>query len=81
MVIAAFDRTPPQNQDAEKAVLAAMMLDKDAIYEVIQIINQKDFYWETHGIIFQAIIELAEKGSPIKKRWKLRKNRWSWLHC
>lgn len=65
MEVSAFERIPPQNQDAEQAVLAAMMLDKDAIYEAIQIIKEKDFYRETHGILFQTIVELAEQGNPI----------------
>ncbi|MFZ7102945.1 MAG: replicative DNA helicase [Peptococcaceae bacterium] len=60
-----FERIPPQNQDAEQAVLAAMMLDRDAIYEVIQILNERDFYREAHGILYQTIVDLTEKGNPV----------------
>src|SRR5690554_5028190 len=60
-----FDRIPPQNQEAEQAVLAAMMLDKDAIYEAIQIVKESDFYKEGHSILFQTIVELTEKGNPV----------------
>jgi replicative DNA helicase len=72
-----FDRTPPQNQEAEQAVLAAMMLDRDAIYEALQILKESDFYREGHRILFQTIVELAEKGEPVDLitiTEKLRKN-------
>ncbi|SMB87718.1 primary replicative DNA helicase [Desulfonispora thiosulfatigenes DSM 11270] len=62
---AAFERIPPQNLEAERAVLASMMLEKDAIYEAIQMIKPKDFYKEAHSIIFSAIIDLTEKGEPV----------------
>ncbi|NLT94009.1 MAG: replicative DNA helicase [Clostridia bacterium] len=60
-----FERIPPQNQEAEQAVLAAMMLDKDAVYEVIEILKDNDFYKEAHGILFQTITQLVEKGEPV----------------
>jgi len=65
MEVSVFDRTPPQNQEAEQAVLAAMMLDKDAVYEAVQIVKERDFYRESHGILFRTIVELAEKGDPV----------------
>lgn len=60
-----FERIPPQNQEAEQAVLAAMMLDKDAVYEAIQILKDGDFYKEAHGILFHTIVNLVEKGEPV----------------
>lgn len=65
MDISVFERTPPKNLEAEQAVLAAMMLERDAIYEAIQIIKDTDFYKEGHAILFRAIVELAEKGEPV----------------
>jgi len=62
---AILDRIPPHNLDAEQAVLAAMMLDKDAIYEIVPILKEKDFYKEAHGIIYRTIVDLAEQGEPV----------------
>lgn len=65
MELSAFDRIPPQNLEAEQAVLAAMMLDKDATYEVITILKPEDFYKESHGILFKSITQLVEQGNPV----------------
>ncbi|MFZ5945000.1 MAG: replicative DNA helicase [Bacillota bacterium] len=62
---AVFDRMPPQNQEAEQAVLAAMMLERDAIYEAVQILKDEDFYRDSHGILYRTIVQLAEKGDPV----------------
>lgn len=61
----AFERIPPQNLEAEQAVLASMMLDKDAIYEVVQFLKPHDFYKERNGIIYEAIVNLTEQGEPV----------------
>jgi len=77
MELLGFDRIPPQSQEAEQAVIAAMMLDRDAIYEAVQIIKENDFYRESHGILFQTIVELVDKGNPVDLitiTEKLRKN-------
>lgn len=58
-------RVPPQNIDAEKSVLGALMLDKDAIINVANLIRQGDFYKDDHNLIFEAMIELYEKNEPI----------------
>ncbi len=60
-----FDRIPPQNLEAEQAVLGAILLDKDAIITVMEIIEAEDFYRTAHQRIYQAIIVLMEKGEPI----------------
>ncbi|NLW24219.1 MAG: replicative DNA helicase [Clostridia bacterium] len=60
-----LDRIPPHNLDAEQAVLAAMMLDKDAIYEIVPLLKEKDFYKEAHGILYRTIVDLAEQGEPV----------------
>ncbi len=58
-------RIPPHNLDAEQSVLGALMLDRDAIVAIADIINPEDFYKSTHGIIYSAILELYEKNEPI----------------
>ena len=59
-------KLPPQAVDIEEAVLGALMLEKDAIYDVIEIINKPEcFYKEAHAKIFQAIIDLSVREEPI----------------
>ncbi|MFA5961074.1 MAG: replicative DNA helicase [Parcubacteria group bacterium] len=58
-------KMPPQNIDAEKSVLGALMLDKDAIIRVANLIRQGDFYKDIHNIIFETMLDLYEKREPI----------------
>lgn len=58
-------KLPPQNIDAEKSVLGALMLDKDAIIRVANLIRQGDFYKDIHNIIFETMLDLYEKREPI----------------
>lgn len=58
-------KLPPQDIEAERSVLGALMLDKNAIIQVADLINADDFYSPAHGKIFEAIIELFEKNEPI----------------
>ncbi len=59
-----FNRVPPQDLDAEKSVLGAMMLSKDAIGEVVSPLSPEDFYAAKHGVIFSAIRDLFARGEP-----------------
>ncbi len=59
-----FDRVPPQDRDAEQSVLGGMLLSKDAITEVIETLEGKDFYVPAHETIFHAILDLFAKGEP-----------------
>jgi len=58
------ERVPPQAVEVEAAVLGAMLLDQDAISQVIDIIDDTDFYRDAHRKIFQAIISLFERNEP-----------------
>ncbi len=58
-------RVPPQNIDAERSVLGALMLDKDAVIKVANLIRLGDFYKDDHNLIYEAMIELYEKREPI----------------
>ncbi len=60
-----FDRIPPQNIEAEQAVLGSLMLDKDAIIKISDILQSNDFYRDVHKTIFETIIELFERREPI----------------
>lgn len=58
-------KVPPQNIDAERSVLGALMLDKDAIIKVANLIRLGDFYRDDHNVIYEAMIELYEQREPI----------------
>lgn len=58
-------RMPPQNTDAELAVLGAILLDPDAIIKVADELEAADFYDQRHQIIYDAIIQLFTKRMPI----------------
>lgn len=55
-MIILIDRVPPQNIEAEQAVLGAMLISKEAIAESAQILNPQDFYREAHRIVFEAML-------------------------
>ena len=59
-----FERTPPQDIPAEQSVLGGMLLSKDAIAEVIEVIKAVDFYKPAHEAVFGAILELYGRGEP-----------------
>lgn len=46
-------RVPPQNIEAEQAVLGAMLIDKEAIIQVSEILTNIDFYREAHRVILK----------------------------
>jgi len=58
-------KLPPQNIEAERSVLGALMLDKDAIIKVANLVRLGDFYKDDHNLIYEAMIELYEKREPI----------------
>src|SRR5688572_15352731 len=59
-----FDRTPPQDIAAEQCVLGGMMLSKDAIADVVEILRPGDFYRPAHTVIFEAVLDLYSRGEP-----------------
>ncbi len=58
-------KVPPQATDLEEAVLGAIMLEKDALTQVIDILKPEVFYKESHHIIFSAITRLFGKSEPV----------------
>jgi len=59
-----FGRTPPHDLAAEQCVVGGMMLSKDAIADVIEIIQPADHYRPAHQIIHEVILELYGRGEP-----------------
>ncbi len=58
-------RLPPQNIEAEQSVLGSMLIDKEAMVEVAEMLAGDDFYREAHQHIFHSILALADKGEPV----------------
>jgi replicative DNA helicase len=60
-----IDRLPPQNLDAEQAVLGSILIDRDAIIEVADFLHTEDFYRQAHARIFATMLTLFEHREPI----------------
>ncbi len=58
------DRTPPQDMAAEQSVLGAMLISKDSIADVAEVLRGVDFYRPSHELIHDAIIDLYGRGEP-----------------
>lgn len=56
---------PPQDFEAEQCVIGSLLLDNEAVFEVIDIIDETCFYGEIHKIIFSSIKALSERNEPI----------------
>lgn len=56
---------PPQNLEAEVSVLGSILLEKDAITRIADILKSDDFYSDAHKIIYESMIDLYEKHQPI----------------
>jgi replicative DNA helicase len=61
-----FERLPPQNVEAEMAVLGAMLIGgRAAIERATEQLQKDDFYRDAHGRIFEGMVALAEKDEPV----------------
>jgi replicative DNA helicase len=60
-----FIKVPPHNLDAEQAILGGILLNNDAIIQVLDIIRPDDFYREANAALFECVRRLFEKGEPI----------------
>ncbi len=56
---------PPQNLEAEESFLGSLMIDKDAIIKVADMVNEKDFYRENNRLVFETMKELYGRQEPI----------------
>ena len=62
---AVIKRILPHSQEAEQAVIGAMLMNKDAITTASEIISGEDFYQNAYGILFDAMVELFQMGHPV----------------
>ena len=58
-------RTPPQDVEAEISVLGSLMLDKDAVYRVADVLSAHDFYKPGHRDIYEAMLDLCSRREPV----------------
>jgi len=58
-------KMPPQNLEAEQSVLGSLLIDKDAITKIADIVRPDDFYKDIHGILFETMTDLYEQREPI----------------
>ncbi|HEY8666578.1 MAG TPA: replicative DNA helicase [Tepidisphaeraceae bacterium] len=60
-----FDRLPPHSIEAEMCLIASMMLDKEMIGQVVQIVDRDAFFQADHQILFDILVKLYEQNRPI----------------
>lgn len=65
MDLGSLGRIPPQNIEAEQSVIGSILLDKEVLSNVTEIISSHDFYREDHKEIYEAIMDLYERAEPI----------------
>ncbi len=58
-------KVPPQNLEAERAVLGAILMDNETVYTVMEILEPPAFYQPSHRLIFSTMLDLSERGEPI----------------
>jgi len=63
--LTATNKIPPQNIDAERALLGSVMTRPDVIYDVVDVVSGKSFYSDRHKIIYETMLELFSKNQPI----------------
>ncbi|MDK3255173.1 replicative DNA helicase [Blastococcus capsensis] len=59
-----YDRQPPQDVAAEQSVLGGMLLSKDAIADVVEVLHGNDFYRPAHQVVFDCVLDLYGRGEP-----------------
>ena len=65
MRVMPLERVPPQSTEAEQGVLGSMLLERDAIARVVEMIRGDDFYREAHRRIYETMVDLFERGEPV----------------
>ena len=59
------EKIPPQDIEAEQAILGSMLTDQDAVVDSIEILKPEDFYRGDHKYIYEAMVNLYNRGEPI----------------
>jgi replicative DNA helicase len=56
---------PPHNKEAEQSVIGSILIDKEAIIKIVDLIEPSDFYYDSHKIIYEAVVDLYNRHDPI----------------
>ena len=59
------ERIPPHSTEAEKSVLGSALQSRDALFEILEILDPEDFYSEHHKEVFEAVRELNRRSEPV----------------
>jgi replicative DNA helicase len=62
---ASLSRVPPHSLEAEAGVLGAILLNNDVLPHVVEVLDREDFYRTGHRLLYELMLELSERGSPI----------------
>jgi len=60
-----ISKVPPHNKEAEQSVLGSILIDKDAIIKIADLLKPDDFYYDIHRIIYEAICDLYNRHDPV----------------
>jgi replicative DNA helicase len=60
-----YERVPPHNVEAEESVLGSMLLSRDAIAEVLEVLHEEDFYRPAHRTVFRSVLDLYSHGQAV----------------
>ena len=63
--MSSFERLTPQNLEAEQSFLGSLLLDKDAMIKVADLVQPDDFYHDKHRRIYESMLDLYRKNEPI----------------
>ncbi|HUZ01402.1 MAG TPA: replicative DNA helicase [Thermomicrobiaceae bacterium] len=64
MAIQTVEKLPPHNLEAEQSVLGSLLIDRDAVIRIASFLKAADFYRGSHGVIYQAILDLYNRREP-----------------
>ena len=57
-------KSPPHSLEAERSLLGSMLIDTEALEHVTDMVRPESFYHKAHGVIYQAILDLAKQDKP-----------------
>lgn len=58
-------RIQPHNKEAEQSVIGAMLMDRDVISDIADLLSREDFYNNQYGILYETMVELYNEGKPV----------------
>ncbi|MDO5154505.1 MAG: replicative DNA helicase [Eubacteriales bacterium] len=62
---AVIKKIQPNSVEAEQSVIGSMLMDREAIVEVADILSREDFYYSQYGLLFETMVTLYNEGKPV----------------